>query len=144
MSVRPPPLLLCQPLPLPRGLLGLRDLPQGLLQLRRLQLPPLSVSQEGRLREVLLLLLVLVLLSAIIGMSCLGTLGNRDKTRILEDLDSTILRVLFSLELKEAQVLLEEGRELGRCEGCRSRDPRVHLNVVAMEDRENPEAHLGA
>ena len=58
-----------------------------------------------------------MLLSAIIGVSPVGALsGHRDKTCILEDLKSAILGVLFNLELKEAQVLLQEGRELGRCE----------------------------
>ena len=106
----PQPLFLCLPLPLPRGTLGLLYLPQGLLELGCLELPTLGVSQEGRLREVLLL-------SAVIGVSPVGALsGDRDKTCILEDLNSAIIGVLFNLELKEAQVLLQEGRELRRCE----------------------------
>jgi hypothetical protein len=93
-------------------LLRLLDLPQGLLELGRLELSALVVSEQGGLREVLLL-------SAIIGVSGVGGLsGDRNKTCILEDLNSAILGVLFNLELKEAQVLLQEGRELGRCEGC--------------------------
>lgn len=106
----PQPLLLCLPLPLPCRLLGLLYLPQRLLELGRLELSALVVSEQGGLREVLLL-------SAIIGVSGVGALsGDRNKTCILEDLNSAILGVLFNLELKEAQVLLQEGRELGRCE----------------------------